>query len=48
MVLTCVQKKQFSIWIEHIHVCETEEDISTFLNLVNREHSIELITEMKG
>jgi hypothetical protein len=48
MVLTCVQKKQFSIWIEHIQVCETEEDISTFLNLVNREHSIKLITEMKG
>jgi hypothetical protein len=47
-VLTCIQKKQFSIWVEHIQVCETEEDIRTFLNLVNTEHSIKLITEMKG
>jgi hypothetical protein len=48
MVLTCIQKKQFSIWVEHLQVCETEEDITTFLNLVNTEHSIKLITEMKG
>jgi hypothetical protein len=48
MVLTCIQKKQFSIWVEHIQICETEDDITTFLNLVNTEHSIKLITEMKG
>lgn len=47
MVLTCIQKKQFSIWVEHKQVCENEEDFRTFLNLVNKEHSIKLITEMK-
>jgi hypothetical protein len=46
MVLTCIRKKQFSIWIEHIQVCEAQEDIRIFLNLVNKEHNIKLITEI--
>lgn len=46
MVLTCIQKKRYSIWIEHIQVCETEADIKKFINLINTEHNIKLIPEM--
>ncbi|WP_307414297.1 hypothetical protein [Neobacillus ginsengisoli] len=46
MALTCIQKKGYSIWIEHIKVCETVEDIKKFLNLVNLEHDINLIPEI--
>ncbi|WP_342043883.1 hypothetical protein [Bacillus sp. OTU2372] len=45
MVLTCIQKKQFAIWIEHIQICETQEDIKKFINLVNLEHNIKLSPE---
>jgi hypothetical protein len=46
MILTCIQKKRYSIWIEHIQVCETEEDIKRFLNLVNIEHNIKLTSNV--
>lgn len=46
MVLTCVQKKQISIWIEHIKVCESQEDVKKFINLVNLEHHIKLMPEI--
>jgi hypothetical protein len=42
MILTCIQKKRYSVWIEHIRVCETEVDIKKFLNLINLEHNINL------
>jgi hypothetical protein len=48
MALTCIQKKRYAIWIEHIKVCETEEDIKKFLNLVNLEHNVNLIPEITG
>ncbi|MCQ6277716.1 hypothetical protein [Bacillus sp. EB600] len=35
-------KKVYSIWIERIHVCETENDLKNFLNLINVEHNINL------
>jgi hypothetical protein len=41
-ILTCLQKKRYSIWIEHVHVCEKENDIKKFLNLINIEHNIHL------
>jgi hypothetical protein len=44
--LTCIQKKRYSIWIEHIKVCETEGDIKKFLDLLNLEHDIKLFSEM--
>ncbi|MDQ0199310.1 hypothetical protein [Neobacillus ginsengisoli] len=48
MAVTCIQKKRYSIWIEHIKVCETEEDIKEFLSLVNLEHNINLIPGIIG
>lgn len=46
MIVTCIQKKRFSIWIEHIQICETEGDIKKFLNQINLEHHIHLIPEI--
>ncbi|MDP4087315.1 MAG: hypothetical protein Q8934_22385 [Bacillota bacterium] len=45
MTLTCIQKKRFSVWIEHIQVCENLKDTKRFLNLINSEHHIQLQTE---
>ena len=41
-ILSCIQKKQFSVWVVHVHVCEKEYDIKKFLNLINAEHNINL------
>ena len=41
-ILTCIQKKQYSIWIEHIQVCEHKNDAVKFINLINTEHNIQL------
>lgn len=41
-ILTCIQKKRFSIWIEHIQVCENKNDAVKFINLINAEHNIHL------
>lgn len=35
-------KKRYCILIEHIQVCETQNDIIKFLNLINVEHNIHL------
>ena len=48
MALICIQKKSYSIWIEHIKACETEEHIKQFINLVNLEHNVNLIPEITG
>jgi len=44
-VLTCIQKKRYSIWIEHIQVCEDKNDAVKFINLINTEHNIHLNSE---
>jgi hypothetical protein len=41
--LTCINKTKNSIWIEHVCVCESNNDIKKFLNLINLEHNIHLI-----
>jgi hypothetical protein len=48
VALICIQKKSYSIWIEHIKVCEKEEHIKQFINLVNLEHNVNLISEITG
>lgn len=45
-ILTCIQKKRYAIWIEHVHVCESESDIKKFINLINNEHNIFLTPGM--
>jgi hypothetical protein len=44
MILTCLQKKRYSIWIEHIQVCENSNDAIKFINLINTVHNIQLNT----
>lgn len=44
-ILTCIQKKRYSIWIEHLHVCENQNDAIKFVNLINTEHNIYLKSE---
>jgi hypothetical protein len=39
-ILTCIQKKRYSIWIEHIQVCENKNDARKFLNFINTEHNL--------
>ena len=41
-ILTCIQKKRYSVWIEHIKVCETKSDAVKFINSINAEHNIHL------
>lgn len=41
-ILTCIQKKQYSVWIEHIQVCENKNDAIKCINLINTEHNIQL------
>jgi hypothetical protein len=41
-ILTCIQKKRYSVWIEHIQVCENKNDAIKFINLINTEHNIQL------
>ncbi|MGG3471377.1 hypothetical protein ABES02_28385 [Neobacillus pocheonensis] len=43
--LTCIQKTKYNIWIEHICVCESNNDIKKLLNLINLEHNIKLIPD---
>lgn len=40
--LTCIQKKHYSVWIEHIQVCENKNDAIKCINLINTEHNIQL------
>jgi hypothetical protein len=40
--VSAIQKKKFSIWLEHVSVCETEEHLNEFLAKVNQEHNIQL------
>jgi hypothetical protein len=46
IVLTCIQKRWFSIWIEHRKVCESEEDIKKFINSVNLEHNLNFTSDI--
>ncbi|MGJ7912451.1 hypothetical protein [Neobacillus sp. LXY-1] len=41
-ILTCIQKNRYSVWIEHIQVCENKNDAVKFINLINTEHNIHL------
>jgi hypothetical protein len=41
-ILTCIQKNRYSIWIEHIQVCEHKSDEVKFIHLINAEHNIHL------
>jgi hypothetical protein len=41
-ILTCIQKKRYSVWIENIQVCENKNDAIKFINLINTEHNIQL------
>lgn len=41
-ILTCIQKNRYSVWIEHIQVCENQCDAIKFINLINAEHNIQL------
>ena len=40
--VSAIQKRNFSIWLEHVSVCETEEHLKEFLAKVNQEHNIQL------
>ncbi|MFB6468141.1 hypothetical protein ACE38V_15245 [Cytobacillus sp. Hz8] len=44
-VLTCIQKKRNSVWIEHVQVCENQNDRIKFLNLINHAHNIHLVSK---
>ena len=48
LTLICIQKKSYSIWIEHIKACETEEHIKQFMKLLILEHNVNLIPEITG
>ncbi|MED1469208.1 hypothetical protein [Bacillus salipaludis] len=40
--VSAIQKKNFSILLEHVSVCETEGHLNEFLAKVNQEHNIQL------
>ncbi|AGK53699.1 hypothetical protein [Bacillus sp. 1NLA3E] len=43
--MTCIQKTNNSLWIEHIGISESENDIKKFINLINLEHNVHLISD---
>ena len=43
--MTCIQKIKYSLWIEHVCICESENDIKKFINLINLEHNVHLISD---
>jgi hypothetical protein len=43
--MTCIQKTKHSIWIKHVCVCESNNDLKKFLNLINLEHNIKLFPD---
>lgn len=40
--VSAIRKGRWLVWIEHVAVCEHEEDLNTFMHKVNSLHNIEL------
>lgn len=40
--VSAIRKGRWFAWIEHVAVCENEQDLKTFVNKVNTSHQIEL------
>jgi hypothetical protein len=40
--ITCLQKTGQTVWIEHVGVCETQNDMKKLINIINIEHNIHL------
>ncbi len=41
--ITCVQKTRHTVWIEHVGICETQNDMKRLINIINLEHNIHLM-----
>lgn len=39
-VATCILKKRFTVWTEHVWVCEQSKDLNKFVNLINQKYKI--------
>ncbi|KPV41956.1 hypothetical protein [Alicyclobacillus ferrooxydans] len=40
--VSAVHKERFSVWVEHVSVCENDGDLEKFVNQVNDTHHIRL------
>lgn len=40
--VSAIRKGRWFAWIEHVAVCETEQDLHSFISAVNTEHRIQL------
>jgi hypothetical protein len=42
LVATCIERKKFAVWIEHVSVCEHSADVDDFIRMINLKHGIQL------
>jgi hypothetical protein len=40
--VSAIRKKRFSVWLEHVSICENRQNFDEFVAKVNREHDIQL------
>ncbi|NQX60347.1 hypothetical protein [Paenibacillus qinlingensis] len=41
--VSAILKKKFFVWLEHVAVCETEEELHVFMKRVSEEHQMETL-----
>ena len=41
-IVTAVERKKLSVWIHHQYICETDQDLDTFISRVNKEWDVSL------